>query len=810
MLVQRPPSATQYEPPHTSLRGASAPGLEWNGEQLKGQSWGEADEGVPWSRYFDVLKRHALLIIALTLVGSALGFVVARRVRPVYDAQATVWINTERPGGAQTGPIRAQQLLPSTSWIELLRSFAIVDPVVRRLRLNIGYKRPADSALFHDFESGPKLRSGAYVLKVDSAGRKYTLSNVGGTVLERGVVGDSIGRALSFGWAPEAQLLTPGRIVSFSVSTPRTTSAGLVTAVRPSLPDEGQFLRITLSGGDPQRTARTVNALADQLVRSSAELKKRHLFEFEKTLSEQLGVAANQLHSAEAQLEQFRVQTITLPSGASSSAAAGQPVVDPLVANYFQQKITLDEVRSEREGLERLVAAAGGGPLNTQGFLQLPTILNNAPQLRAAIDELSSRQAALRTEQQYLTDANPRIKQLAEAVRVLERETIPRITLGVLNSLRAREPELGSRIDAQSSQLRAIPSRTTEQMRLVRQVVATENLYNTLKARYEEVSMAEAQTTPDLSVLDTAVAPMFPSSNEAPRMLLLAVVASIGLAVGIALIRDRFDRLFRYPDQATRELGLTIAGTVPKFKPNRRGDFQIETLSQAVESFRTLRLALRYDFPGDVPIVLGVSSPAAGDGKSLVSSNLALAFASAGSRTLLIDGDVRCGTQHVTFDTPVTPGLVEYLHGLAGLESIIRSTPSENLFLIPRGARRNRAPELLVSDLMGALVLAARRQFDVVIIDSPPLVAGMDAYALGAAAGSMLIVLRPAVTDRKLGAAKLEVLDRLPIRILGAVINGVPDGGAYRYYGSDYTYTDERTTDQIADLATPKGLVLRA
>jgi succinoglycan biosynthesis transport protein ExoP len=782
---------------------------EWTGDRSRGQDLSEP-EGVPWLRYFEVIKRHTLFIIGLTLVGSVLGLVAARRVKPLYDVQATVWINTERPGNTQTGPIRVQQQLPSTSWVELLRSFALVDPVVRRLRLNVFYPEPKDSVLFRVFESGPTLRSGTYVLKVDASGRNYTLNGGRDVVLERGVVGDTIGRALGFTWVPERQFLGPGRAVHFFLATPRSTSAALVGQVRPFVAEEGQFLRISLSGRDPQRIARTVNAWADQLVRSSIELKKRHLFEFEKALGEQLSVAADQLHSAENQLEQFRVQTITLPSGATSSSASGLPVADPLVANYFQQKITLDEVRSEREALERLVAQAAGGPLNTQGFLQLPTILNNAPQLRAAIDELSSRQAALRTEQQYLTDANPRIKQLAEAVRVLERETIPRITMGVLNSLRAREPELGLRIDAQSNQLRAIPSRTTEQMRLARQVVASENLYNTLKARYEEVSMAEAQTAPDLSVLDTATTPLWPSSNEAPRMLFMAVVASIGLALGIALLRDRFDRLFRYPEQATRELGLTITGTVPVFKPNRRGAFQIETLSQAVESFRTLRLGLRYDFPGDVPIVLGVSSPAAGDGKSLVSSNLALAFASAGSRTLLIDGDVRRGTQHTTFDTPVTPGLVEYLCGVAGLDSIIKSTASENLFLIPRGTRRNRAPELLLSDLMGALILAVRRQFDVVIIDSPPLVAGMDAYALGAAAGSMLIVLRPAVTDRKLGAAKLEVLDRLPIRILGAVINGVPDGGAYRYYGSDYLYGNEQATEPIADLATPKGLVLRA
>jgi succinoglycan biosynthesis transport protein ExoP len=810
MLVQRPPVTSQYEPPGLAQRGMWPEAPEWNGESPRGQGWSEP-EGIPWTRYIDVLKRHTILIIALAMMGSALGYLAARRVNPMYDVQATVWINTDRQGGAQTGPIRMQQQLPTTSWVELLRSYALVDPVVRRLRLNVHYTNPKDSVLFRSFESLPALRPGSYALKVDASVSRYVLLGPKQVVLERGVVGDTIGKTVGFAWAPEKQFLTSRRTVAFFLATPRSTAGALVGAVKPFIPDEGQFLRIGLSGTDPQRITRTVNAWADQLVRSSVELKKRHLFEFEKTLTEQLGVAANQLHSAETQLEQFRIQTITLPSGAAPTIVGGQPAFDPVVANYFQQQITLDEVRSERQALERMVADAAGGPINTQGFLQLPTILNNAPQLRAAIDELSSRQAALRTEQQYLTDANPRIKQLAEAVRVLERETIPRITMNVLNSLREREPQLGSRIDAQSSQLRAIPSRTTEQARLVRQVVASENLYNSLKARYEEVSMAEAQTTPDLAVLDTAVAPLWPSSNEAPRRLFLAVVASIGLALGIALIRDRFDRRFRYPEQATRDLGLMIAGTVPKFKPNRRGSFQLETMSQAVESFRTLRLALRYDFPGDVPIVLGVSSPAAGDGKSLVSSNLALAFASAGSRTLLIDGDVRCGTQHTTFDTPVSPGLVEYLHGMAGMDSIIRSTASENLYLIPRGARRNRAPELLVSDLMGALILAVRRQFDVVIIDSPPLVAGMDAYALGAAAGSMLLVLRPAVTDRKLASAKFEVLDRLPIRVLGAVINGVPDGGAYRYYGSDYTYHDERTTNEaIADLATPKGLVLRA
>ncbi len=440
----------------------------------------------------------------------------------------------------------------------------------------------------------------------------------------------------------------------------------------------------------------------------------------------------------------------------------------------------------------------------------LPSILANAPQLRAAIDDYSARQAALRLERQFLTDANPRIKQLREQIRVLQVETIPQIARGTLQRLKEREQSLGSAVDTESQELRAIPSRTIEEMRLTRQVAVSENLYNVLKGRYEEVSLAEMQTTPDLSILDAASLPTRTSSNEGPRLLLLAILASLATAAGIALLRDRLDHRFRYPEQATDELGLTIAGTVPRFRPDRRGDSQLEIMSQAIESFRTLRLALQYEFSPTAPFTLSVSSPGGGDGKSLVSSNLALAFAGAGYRTLLIDGDVRRGSLHGTFDLPVTPGLIEYLSRDATVDAVVKGTSTENLFLIPRGKRAHRAQELLLSDELRLLIETSQQKFDVIIVDSPPFIAGVDAYALGAAAGNMLVVLRQGISDRKLAAAKLTIVDRLPIRILGAVINGVPAGGMYKYYGTGYGNGDAPQRESIGNIATPGGLVVQA
>jgi capsular exopolysaccharide synthesis family protein len=745
-----------------------------------------------------------LLILLITAAGSVFGLFAARQVQPIYDVQSTVWIASSV--SQQSGPIRPQQLLPPTSWVELLRSYAIIDPVVRKLRLNVFYGQPSDSIFFTGFESLANVHPGAYLLKTESGGR-YVLSTAKGTVLEKGTAGDSIGRKLGFGWAPDARLLTTGRALAFWVATPRGASNGLLRAVKSSLPDDGQFLTITLSGTDPNRAARTLNAWVEQFVQSSGDLKKRHLLEFKKILGDQLASAESQLRASEVELERFRVSTITLPSGGGVGAAA-QPS-DGAIAGYFQQKGTLSEVQNERISLEQMVANARGGPLSPQAFLMLPSVLTNTPQLRAALEELASRQAALRTEQQFLTDANPRIKQLNETVRVLQYETIPQIVQSVIATLRTREQDLGARLEAQSTELRAIPSRTIEEMRLSRQVSASENLYGVLKARYDEVSLAEAQTTPDLSVLDFAVPPAAPNPNDAPRLLFLAVLASFGIALAIALLHDRLDRRFRYPEQATTELGLTIAGTVPRLRANRSGKFQVDLMSQVVESFRTLRLAIRYDFPPNAPVVLAVSSPSKDDGKSLVSSNLALAFASSGNRTLLIDGDLRCGTLHSTFDIQVTPGLVEFLSNGTSVDSVVKSTSSENLFLLPRGTRSGKAPELLVSDKMSALIEMARQKFDVVIIDSPPFIAGVDAYALGAVAGNILIVLRQGVSDRKLAAAKLTVLDRLPIRILGAVINGIPGGGMYKYYGTDYSQGDS-LRNPTGSLATPRGLVVGA
>jgi Mrp family chromosome partitioning ATPase len=120
----------------------------------------------------------------------------------------------------------------------------------------------------------------------------------------------------------------------------------------------------------------------------------------------------------------------------------------------------------------------------------------------------------------------------------------------------------------------------------------------------------------------------------------------------------------------------------------------------------------------------------------------------------------------------------------------------------------NAAPELLASASLSQLLLSLRSAYDVILLDSPPLGAGVDPYVLGAATGNLLLVLRTGVTDRELAEAKLDMIDRLPIRILGAILNDVQPTGHYRYYGYHYYVEGYGSRDEAAEQAAEGNTAL--
>jgi polysaccharide biosynthesis transport protein len=772
------------------------------------------EPGISWTRYFSALKRYKWLILFVALAGTGIGYGVTQFMTPAYQTQGTVWITedvTRQGMGPSQGPIQGDPLVSPGAWADLIKSSAIMDNVVRKYSLYLWPKLQKDAPVFAGFQPLPGLHPGNYVLTTDATNSHYTLSSSDGkTVFERGVTGDSVGRKVGFAWQPPANALGPSRSVAFTVVSPRDISSGLISRVDVTLPPNNQFIKLTLAGTDPHRTAMILNGIMREFVNTAGELKRRNLTEESKALADQLDTASRALKSAEGQLEVYRKNTITLPSEAIMSAPAtgmgaggGTGGSDPAMGNYFAQKAQYLQVQHDVGALQAI--ARNPDNITPDAFIGIPSAQSSLA-LQSALQDLSKREAALRAARESYTDEHKIVQDLRLSVQTMRTQTLPQVINTLIAELQSRGTDLNRQMASASTELQNIPPRTIETMRLQRDVVSRSALYSMLQQRYAETKLAEAGAIPDVSILDTAVAPASPTKNTAPMILLLALVASFGASIGLALLLDHTDPRLRYPEQVTRELGLSILGAVPTIKRSRAGDPDPEEAAQVIESFRTIRMAITNQYDGNGAAMLTVSSPGAGDGKSLVCSNLALSFAEAGYRTVLVDGDTRRGQLHAMFGANRRPGLLDLLGGDAPFEAILRSTTHERLTLIPCGTRRHRGPELLHSQAMSQFIAELRRRYDVVVVDSPPLGAGVDPFVLAAATQNMLIVLRTGATDRKMAESKMKLLDRLPVRMLGAVLNDIRAQGEYKYYSYLYGYTTSedddlpRTSPQVGEL----------
>src|SRR5437867_3478140 len=768
--------------PLPAIRDQSAPAVLRRAGPPHSATLGEEHPGPDLRRITSALLRFKWVVALMVTLGLAAAFAATRVLRPIYRAQANVWVDVpdrRGEGGSDTrGPIRQGALLDADAWVELLRSYVVLDQVVRDLRLYLDVKRPSDRASFEGFRVRETFRPGNYRLSVSADGKGYTLSSAEGLDLQRGTVGDSVGSRLGFLWVPVPGSLSPGHAVEFSVMPPRDAALRLGEQLDVRMDLNGNFLALELRGTSPALISSILNAVAQRYVEVAAQLKREKLTELTKILEDQLTTAQRNLDSSETALQRFRTRTATLPSDQQADPRTRSETRDPVRESFFDMEVERDQLRRDRDALERLLSQGGGDAGLPTDALSAIGSVQRAPELSNALKELSDKQAQLRTYRYHYNEAYPPLQRLVREISELQQRTIPTLVRALSVQLATRESELGRHVDEASRDLRQIPARVIEEVRLNRSAQLKEQTYTALQQRFDQARLAAEATVPDVRILDPAVVPQRPVKNTAPRLLLMGLLAGLGLGVLGAIVLDRADPRVRYPEQVSRDLGVPIIGAVPHLRA--------KDPVEVVEALRGVRLSLVHEH-GPGPLLVTLTSPGAGDGKSFVSANLALTFADAGQRTLLVDADIRRGVLHRRFKANRQPGLVDFLRDEAGLDEIVQPTPYPRLALIGCGTRTQRAPEVLGSPAMTRLIAELRGRYDVILVDSPPLTAGVDPFVLGTVTGALLLVLRTGHSHRDVMGAKLEVLDRLPIRLLGAVLNDVPRGAAYGYYAY-YSY----------------------
>ncbi len=789
------------------------PGMEYSPQDW-GQLQGPPDRGGNGlqqlvARTTSALKRYRWLILAIFAVGSATGVALTRFVKPKYAVDATIWIARD-PG--KTGPVQAPGLIQNDlGWPDLVRSFVILDPVVSRLALYVSPSSERDAPLFRQLMPTDSLTPGLYRLKLTPDRRRYQLIQLAQQrgekerLVESGAVGDSIGRAVGFAWLPTREAFRQGEEFDFEVITPREAAVKLGAELAIGLPQGSNLMRLGLRGEHPVLTSQTMNSVLRQFEAEATRLKKQNLADVAETVDEQLRNASQALAGAENALESFKINTITEPNENVAIVPGVSISTNPTMTAFFGDRSALESVRSDRTQLERIIAEADsrGGRLSSEALRGAPSLLTagaTGKELDQAVLDAATMKAAKNALLVKYTEEYDLVKRAQADIDRIETQIIPAAARKLLTELREREGELNRRIDRQSGELKKIPQRTIEEQRRIRNVQVATTIFQDLQNRAVSARLSEKTVMPDIAILDTAIAPRNPTSDTSLMLIGAAIIASLGVGIAVAILLDRLDGRFRYPEQAVNELGLEIIGAVPSYTAPRSQRQRLEQASQMVESFRSLALSVRSAFPADTPVQLTVSSPGPGDGKSTISINLANALAEGGYRTLLVDGDIRRGALHEQCP-PATqaPGLLDYLAGEATLDEVIKATDLHvNLSLIPCGTRRRQGPELLASQRTASMLRELRSQFDAIVVDCAPLGAGIDAYAMGSATGSMLMVLRAGETDRRLAQQKLNTLDRMPIRILGTVLNDIGESPEFRYYHYLDGYGTPETVPEIA------------
>ena len=380
-----------------------------------------------------------------------------------------------------------------------------------------------------------------------------------------------------------------------------------------------------------------------------------------------------------------------------------------------------------------------------------------------------------------------------------------------VHSLKSRAAEYKILVDEMSARLEMLPTQTLKYARYVRELELNENLYVTMKQKYEESRITQAGQRGKVRILDSALTAEKVKPNKR-KNLILGIFLGLGLGVGSAFIRELLDTTVKAVEQLERK-GLTVLGIIPEMHqkvgklstnstkgPSKGGlDFQRRLItheypkSPISESYRSLRTNISYSSSSDRKIrSILVSSPQPGEGKSTTVANIAITFAQMRKRVLLIDADLRKPVQHNVFGHSKGPGLAEYLVGdINEIDQLIRKTKIDNLFIVTAGVPPPNPSELLGSDRMGRLVDKLEQEWDIVLFDSPPIVAVTDSSMISSEIDALIMVVKAGQTDRSAVDRALDTVKNVKSPLIGVVLNAAnPESlsGKYSYYYSYYQY----------------------
>ena len=335
----------------------------------------------------------------------------------------------------------------------------------------------------------------------------------------------------------------------------------------------------------------------------------------------------------------------------------------------------------------------------------------------------------------------------------------------------------------------------TQRTRLETSLAQYRNTYSTLVANYQQVVLAVAQANNNIVVAEPATVPERPIRPRTRTNVMLATIVGVLLALGIAFLIEYLDDTVKTPDDVSRVSGLSTLGAIARLKESggtRQLIAWMRVKSPESEAYRTLRTNIQFSSVDNPIRSLLVTSSSPGEGKSTTTANLAVVLAQTGQRVVVVDTDLRRPVLHKVFGIPNNIGLTTAL--LAGeslsLEDYLQPTEIDTLSVLTSGPIPPNPSELLGSHRMQHLIEVLAQAADIVIFDSPPVLAVTDAVVLGRQVDGVLVVADAGNTREHALAQAVAELQKTGANVLGVALNRLDTRrGGYYYY---YYYSDEQ------------------
>ena len=590
------------------------------------------------------------------------------------------------------------------------------------------------------------------------------------------------------------------------------------------------MIAIKVRAHSPFEAYFVANAVASVYEKISKEGSRAEVRQVKEFLEDQLALYEKELAGSEEQLKSYQqsarvvsmdnetaelvrkiTQFETLYNAARTDLEAARQRLNYINAELERQNSNFDiESISKTSALEEFTRNIAEKE-SQLALYQAETIQKGESQYTQRQIERTIRQVEALKEQFKKDVTNIAANQFVDPAKVSGNLFNSKIEVEIeIRSLEPKVEAYGKIVQDYNRELESLPAKALQLARLTRSAQVAEKLYIILQEKYQESRITEVGQLGNVRVIDPAKEEREPILPRKKLNLLLGILLGLGLGAAVVFTMDYLDDSVSTL-QDLEFIGLPLIAAISSIRPEKGGSFlsrvvkfddpevsainerlvtHLRPRSPVSEAYRSLRTNILFTAPENPKQIILVSSSGPREGKSTSVANLAITFSQMGSRTLLIDADLRRPMLHKLFQMEQQPGLTNVLIGQKTVqESITELNDVPNLSLLTCGINPPNPAELLGSDRMNALLNQLRTQFTMILIDTPPVNAVTDPSVLARFVDGVVLVVRSSETQRNAAMVAADQLRRIQAPLLGIILNDVSRTNSYGgYYHHEYYY----------------------